>query len=45
MNHSFDNQTLDFGKSGLKFENLEMDFLLSQRPNLALTQKLIEAIL
>ncbi|MCU8474559.1 hypothetical protein M2G39_21430, partial [Vibrio vulnificus] len=26
MNHSFDNEARNFGKSGLKFENLKMDF-------------------
>ncbi len=32
MNYSFDNQARNFGKSSLKFENLEMDFWLSQPP-------------
>ncbi|WP_165388217.1 hypothetical protein [Vibrio vulnificus] len=30
MNHSFDNQARNLGKSGLKFENLKMDFGLRQ---------------
>ncbi|EIT7123681.1 hypothetical protein L2726_000984 [Vibrio parahaemolyticus] len=43
MNHSFDNQTSDFGKTGLEFKNQKWISDCASRPNLALAQKSIEA--
>ncbi len=45
MNHSFDNQTSDFGKTGLEFKNQKWISDWANRPNRVVAQELIEAIL